>query len=187
MLLMSGLIAVTSCSTIRSGTTSSEFCSGLLGAGGVSQGVSCVLVLTCSGPEQSGCLSVRAVLFFVFIPMLFSVRSGLAGLRRFRKQRSYHSSLGGFASDAFVALSSGYTCHSGAAVIAGAGIRELPDSARSAIPEACARMGEIRDGPPDYGLSAGPCQKVIVRRFLRASGRSPSGENKAACAVPRSA
>ena len=108
---------MTSCSTIRSETTSSEFCSGLLGAGGVSQGVSCVLVLTCSGPEQSGCLSVRAVLFFVFIPMLFSVRSGLAGLRRFRKQRSYHSSLGGFASDAFVALSSGYTCHSGAAGI----------------------------------------------------------------------
>ena len=71
MLLMSGFIAVTSCSTVRSGTTSSEFCSVLLGTGGVSQGVSCVLVLTCSGPEQSGWLSVRAVVFFLFIPNAF--------------------------------------------------------------------------------------------------------------------
>lgn len=158
MLLMSGLIAVTSCSTVRSGTTSSEFCSVLLGTGGVSQGVSCVLVLTCSGSRAVRlAVGPSGRIFSIHSQCVFSIRSGLAGLRRFWEQRSYHSFLGDSFRKRFPALLNGYTCRSDAVEICcrNRNTRTAGFGVSSYFRRSCPDAGDKGRGP-DHGLSAGP-------------------------------
>ena len=157
MLLMSGLIAVTSCSTVRSGTTSSEFCSVLLGTGGVSQGVSCVLVLTCSGPEQSGWLSVRAVVFFLFIPNAFFRFVPVGRLTSFLGTTFVPQFSRRFVSEALPALLNGYTCRSDAVEICcrNRNTRTAGFGVSSYFRRSCPDAGDKGRGP-DHGLSAGP-------------------------------